>query len=561
MLLRRSSLFSCLLLCLANFILGQQPPSSQPQRQLPLKSAAPQRPAAENPRRPDQSDAFFASDKVVALKIEIAAAELQKLREDNRNYVRCDLIENGEVSYKGVAIKLKGAAGSFREFDDRPALTLNMDRFTKKQSFHDLHKFHLNNSVQDESYLNELLCSQLFLDAGQPVARVTHARVWLNGRDVGLYVLKEGFDRAFLQRHFAGATGNLYDGGFLQDVDVDLEKDTGDGLDDRSDLKALRDACAESDVAIRWKRMAAVLDVDKFIDFMALELMACHWDGYTLNKNNYRVYFDPQTKRAHFFAHGMDQMFGDPGATVLDFPGAIVSSAVMHNPAWREKYRTRLKELLPQFVPPTRLLARVDAQQKRLLPVIQAIGEDQANAFKDRVGELKQRLIDRATNLQQQVAQPDPGPLKFNDEGFAELPDWYAASESDDAMHDQPELPGPRQTYSIKCRPGGACVASWRRRVFLEKGRYQFQAQARTRGVIPQEDEKGMGVGLRISGSNRTNKLTGTNNWKPIQYEFEVLEEVRDIELVAELRGTGGEVWFDAASLRLKRLPAGAAGK
>ncbi|MDB5335733.1 MAG: hypothetical protein JWN70_1352, partial [Planctomycetaceae bacterium] len=449
--------------------------------------------------RPDVTAQFFSDPQVRKLKIEISPAELEKLRADNRKYVRCDLMENGQVTYKGVAIKLKGAAGSFREFDDRPALTFNMDRFTKKQTFHGLEKFHLNNSVQDESYLNELLCSELFREAGQPAPRITHARVWLNDRDVGLYVLKEGFDKRFLKRYFTDEMGNLYDGGFCQDIDADLEKDSGTGPDDRSDLQALRDACADPDRDSRWARLGKLVDIDKFIEFMALELMTCHWDGYTQSKNNYRLYFDPQTKKSHFLAHGMDQMFGDSGFPILNHPPATVASAVMHNPVWREKYRVRLKLLLPLFAPPTKLITRVDVVHQRLLPVFKEMGDDQASAFTDRVNELKQRLIDRAANLQEQVELPDPGPLEFSEKGFAELPEWHPASESEDAVHEQPELDGALATYLIQCGPSGSCVASWRRTVLLGPGRYELEMKVKTEKVVPKEDEKGSGVGLRIS--------------------------------------------------------------
>src|SRR4029079_9819814 len=181
----------------------------------------------------------------------------------------------------------------------------------------------------------ELICSELFLAAGVPTPRTTHARVWLNGRDLGLYVLKEGFDKTFLKRHFKDPTGNLYDGGFVQDIDADLEKDAGEGPDDRSDLKSLVAATRESDSAKRFEKLEALVDIDQFLTFTALELMCSHWDGYVNNRNNYRVYFDPTGKRFHFFPHGMDQMFGDPNASVLQTPGALVAQAIMLNPEWR----------------------------------------------------------------------------------------------------------------------------------------------------------------------------------------------------------------------------------
>lgn len=536
-----------LLVFAANWTLAEEPATKPGKSDKAANTAQSNEQAAE-------SDKFFASSHVAKLKIEIPPKELEKLRESQRSYVPCDIEEDGKKTYRKVAIKLKGAAGSFREIDDRPAFTLNAGKFTKQQTFHGLDKFHLNNSVQDESYLNEYLCADLFRRAGQPVTRVTHARVWLNGRDLGLYVLKEGFDRKFLQRHFADPTGNLYDGGFLQDIDAELEKDSGDGPDDRSDLQALRDACADPDPAARAKRVAALVDVDKFIDFMAMEMMTCHWDGYSFSKNNYRLYFDPQTKQAHFLAHGMDQMFGDPNASVLDHPGATVATAVMQNSDWRKKFRTRLKELLPLFAPPKQLLELVDAQQKRLSPVIREMSEDQANAFKDRILELKQRLTDRAANLIQQVNQEDPGPLEFNDQGFAELEDWYEASESEGVMHNRIEKNEQLQSYTIKFETQENSIASWRRKVLLAKGHYTFEAKARTQKVKEFEDDKGTGVGLRISGAIRTQRLTGTNDWKPLQFEFEVLEDVREVELVAEIRSQGGQVWFDAKSLRLKKL-------
>ena len=204
-------------------------PSSTPNQVKVVSDQEASDTSAKTARPRDESDEYFESGAVSELKIEIPDGEMKQLRENNKAYVRCTIRENDKVVFKSVGIKLKGAAGSFREIDDRPALTLNMDKFakgkSKKQSFHGLDKFHLNNSVQDESYLNELLCSELFQSAGIATTRVAHARVWLNDRDLGLYVLKEGFDKKFLKRHFTDSTGILYDGGFLQDIDVDLEKD------------------------------------------------------------------------------------------------------------------------------------------------------------------------------------------------------------------------------------------------------------------------------------------------------------------------------------------------
>jgi hypothetical protein len=368
----------------------------------PAESLSKRVAAARLQRKPDRSDTFFKGGQIPRLKIEIDKPDFERLQQNNRQYVRAKIIENDKTQYQDVGIKLKGAAGSFRELHDRPALTLNFDKFRDNQQFHDLEKIHLNNSVQDSGYLQELVCSELFLAAGVPTARTTHARVWLNGRDLGFYVLKEGYNRNFLSRHFNDPTGNLYDGGFLQEIDADLEKDTGDGPDDRSDLKALVSS-AQGATAQRWDRLDRHLDIDQFLTFMALELMCSHWDGYCNTRNNYRVYFNPATGKAHFFPHGMDQMFGDAEAGVLDTPGALVSQAVLANPQWRLKYRDRLAELLPLFSPPDKLLKRIDAVHVRLRPVLAAMGEGHAREHDDQVRYLKQQLVARARSLELQI--------------------------------------------------------------------------------------------------------------------------------------------------------------
>jgi hypothetical protein len=50
-------------------------------------------------------------------------------------------------------------------------------------------------------------------------------------------------------------------------------------------------------------------------------------------------------------------------------------------------------------------------------------------------------------------------------------------------------------------------------------------------------------------------KLTGTSEWKEYAYPFEVGAGGADVELVCELKATGGEAFFDASSLKLVRMP------
>jgi spore coat protein CotH len=358
--------------------------------------------------RADPSADIFENGRIPRLEIAIEAQEMETLRRTPRGWVRATLREDGATLYKDVGIKLKGSFGSFRRVDDKPAFTIDVSRHEQGQEFHGLTKLYLNNSIQDPSYLREWIASEIFRGAGHPAARIGHARVLLNGRDLGLYVLKEGFDRRFLARFFDRPDGNFYDGGVNGELDTPLERDSGDGPEDRADLQAVAAACKEPDPALRWSSIARHVDVDAFVSFMALELMIGHWDGYTLNKNNYRVYFDPVSQQARFIPHGMDQVFDGRALSVFVRPRMLVSGAVMANPEWRRLYEKRLAELLPAFAP-ERLLPRIDAAYATLKPVVAATMDPEfARALAASVDGLKARVVERAGRLAEQIGTGEP---------------------------------------------------------------------------------------------------------------------------------------------------------
>jgi len=503
----------------------------------------------EPPR--EASAAFFERGTVAELRLQVGAEELQKLREEPRAYVRAALFEDGKLATDSLGIKLKGAAGSFREVDDRPALTLKLDRFGGTASFHGLVKLHLNNSVQDESLLNEWVAAELLRAAGVPAARVAHARVWLNERDLGVYVVKEGFDQRFLARHFARAEGNLYDGGFCQDVDAELELDAGRGPAERADLKALAEACQDPDLVQRWKRLDERVDVAAFLRFAALETMLGHWDGYSLNSNNYRLYFEPGGK-AHFLPHGLDQILGDAEASVLDPPTALVAASILKRPEWRAAYRKELRERLALFEPRA-LIRKLEPVQKRLRQALARHDEAAMRVQGERYLELCERIAARERSLKEQVRSPEPKPLQFKPGVPVVVRGWHARAETEDVRVEERRLGDP--WFAIEAGASGRAVGSWRRRVLLPRGRYELEAALVTSKVEPLLEEGAplAGAGVRISGSPATQGLDGSAS-QTARFAFEVTEEAADVELVLELRATKGSARFRAESLLLTRM-------
>ncbi len=339
------------------------------------------------------AEIFKATAPLRTFKITVDAANLKMLQGEPKKYVRCT-VTVGDKTYREVAIHLKGAVGSFRNWDDKPALTLNFDTFVKHQTYCGLDKLHLNNSVQDGGYLNEIACSELATAMGLPTARAAHALVELNGRKVGLYVLKEGYNGHFVERNFSGATGgNLYDGGFLQDIDQKLKLDHGPGNDGK-DLKALAAACQIGDNKKRYEAVEKLVNVEQFAKNAALQFLATDWDGYVRNRNNYRVYFNPKDGKAVFIPHGMDQMFANPTEAIWPGAGALVSRAILENDEGKKKTIAAYKDLSEKHFTPE-FLKHIDDWIAHTRDELAKSNKDWAKAFENEAKQGKDRMKQR----------------------------------------------------------------------------------------------------------------------------------------------------------------------
>lgn len=512
--------------------------------------------AALAPRaaQPDDADqVFFREGKIPKLRIEISPAELAKLNKDNRSFVRCTVREGDDFIYSEVGVHLKGAAGSFRPVNDRPALTLNFDKYREKQKFHGLDKFHLNNSVQDGGYLHEYLSSALFNAAGVPTPRISHARVWLNGRDLGFYVLKEGFDSQFMKQHFGSKAGTFWDGGFCADVDQKKDRKLGHGTNDQAELKNLVVASREPDLVKRAQRLTETLAVDHFLSVIAMEMMIAHWDGYARNRNNYRLLVPAGSTQVYFLPSGMDQVFGDPNFPVFDSMGGLVTGAVWQIPQTKLQYRDRVTYLLTNVFTAEFLTNEIARVHARVRPALAEMNEGAAKNFDNSTRDMNNRVLARIAGIQKQVGIQPMKPLKPAADGSFKLTQWEAQADAGEPkMADASDYAGVK-ALEINLEKPDRVVASWRSRVLLDAGKYRFEGKVATKGVVPLKEPTGEGAGLRVSGSSRPNQLSGDSDWKKISFEFDVPAPDTEVTLVCELRAEKGRAWFDLGSLQLVR--------
>jgi spore coat protein CotH len=350
---------------------------------------------------------LFVPAPLKRIEIEVKKEDVRQLKEDDRQYVRATF-RDGTTVLENVGIHIKGSAGSRRSFNDRPAITVNFDKFTTNQSWHGLKKIHLNNSVQDNSLLTENICGELFRQAGIPAARACNARFILNGRDLGVYVLKEGLDKTFIKQYYRNAHGNFYDGGFCQDIDQTLEKHFGNDSKDQPELKALWEAAEEPDLTRRFQKMRELLDFDRFLDFCALEVLTWDWDGYALKPNNYKLYWNSDTRKITFLPHGMDQMFSQPdGPLFPDFSGHV-AQALLETPEGKKLYRQHLTAIATNVFKVDAMTNRVNAYATHIRAAMAANSASEARDYDEQVKNLRELISARVTFVNEQLHLTPP---------------------------------------------------------------------------------------------------------------------------------------------------------
>ena len=465
-------------------------------------------------------------------------------------------------NYREVAVQLKGFS-TFEPLEGRPSLTLDFNEHIRGQKFHGLTKISLNNSAQDPSRLHERLAREVMASAGLPVPRATHAIVSLNGRELDLYVLVEGYGANFLKRNFGDASGNFYEGGALRDVDRGLQWKSGRMPEDRSDLERLLRAVKEPDPELRWAALNNVLDLDRFLTLMAVETMLCHSDSYAMNRNNYRIYHDPKSDRLVFLPHGMDRILGshrtDVNLPVVPPARGIVARAVLSTAEGRRRYVEQAEAVFTNVLQGQRWCERLRAMANRAPQAASdpvgwaAIEEPEAAAAERLCGKLEGRLDQVRIQFSQRsnwvsvppvVSVSEIGPIPLT--GW----NWYPLRGQNSAANlaslangglrfELPESKGnPRTTLGcIVTLPGG-----------------NYRLLGRVRVVAPVSASANVAL-LRFQEGDRIATERHRLGSREVDWSFTVNRSPlgEEVHFLCEIAGPAGEVMLDFSELKLMR--------
>ncbi len=300
-------------------------------------------------------------------------------------------------------------------------------KFPDNNEFYGYRRINLHSEWKDATLMHEKLVYDFMQYAGVRAPKANHVRVYVdaNGDGIGysyygLYTMIEGEDKIFLKNTFGSVsnTGNFYKmyygvKGSHGNGFADLQKlGSGTGADyrggngfakqnsarayrlrtnedlymeDYSDLANLINKINSTSTGTTYKnQLSAVLDVEGFLNWLAVNTLVGGWDNYWLNAQNYYLYNLNNSGYWFWMAWDYDNSMGNnfqdhngfhiqsEDIYYSGFPQNILVQKVLAIPEWKTWYTNRLQELITGYFNSTAMNARIDALKTLIQPYAQA---------------------------------------------------------------------------------------------------------------------------------------------------------------------------------------------
>jgi spore coat protein H len=202
------------------------------------------------------------------------------------------------------------------------------------QRFYGFQKLSFSNNFNDVSFLHEKVAADIFRDAGLKAPQTAYYQIFVDYGDgpiyFGLYTGVEIVEDAMLEEQFGSSEGNCYKPeneaatfayGSFNTTDFDLK--TNEDFPDYSDVEALYDILHSSIRTTdtdQWKtELETILDVDNFLNWLAVNTVIQNWDTYGVMNHNYYIYTNPYTNKIVWIPWDNNEALSDDKGKALSF--------------------------------------------------------------------------------------------------------------------------------------------------------------------------------------------------------------------------------------------------
>ena len=270
----------------------------------------------------DPADPFFDDTVLHDIKLAINEKDWESLKVhflENTPYP-CYWQVDDQPQLRNVQIRSRGTGS---RSGAKPGLRVDFDYYTADQKFLGLKSVILRNNTQDPSGMRERLSMELFRRMGLKAEREAHARLFINGRYVGLYTIVESLDKTWLKKNLGENDGHLYKYDFNNAaaaagkspfvfeylgsdpsfyVPVPFKPETLESDPQGEVIARLMQTINDTATAAWRQAMAEYFDLAKFIRHLAIENFLAEEDGLTgdYGPNNFYFYRFENTSRFQF---------------------------------------------------------------------------------------------------------------------------------------------------------------------------------------------------------------------------------------------------------------------
>lgn len=493
------------------------------------------------------SEPFDSATPLHRIEIQLDENPLAALRKSPRSDVVARAQIDGHPMVE-LSLHLKGATGSFRPIDDRPSFTLSTSRRSGSERILGTTKLHLNNGVEDASRWREILGREMVSEFGIPTTSATHARVFLNGRDLGLYVLIEGFTPDWIKRAFPDKKGALFEPIAQSNAPPEFRRVTSYGQNPASRLPRAFLAAPLLAVTHRWKPTAVCINESALISFIAAEVLLAHADGYSLAHNNYRLWVPSDGSGLQWIPHGLDRLFTAPE---LPWPPAMagpLAEAVMARPDAARQVFEQIQAFRGRLPDPSKMKAQLEQRLERLRPNLSRTEWQEMRVGTDQLLDEWRRRWD-VLDLQKKIAEPMSVPMGSDTilSGWRPDPTPMTA--------ELLEVQNPEGGSLLRIHAQDTTLAGWTWTGTLLPGRYRLTAWVRLEQFEPLPFGEPGGVFIQKTGQSSRQWLRSESGaGQALQLEFNVEAESTTLQLRIAFRGRRGIVDLDSQKLRIHRI-------
>ncbi|KAG0327829.1 hypothetical protein BGZ99_006783 [Dissophora globulifera] len=290
--------------------------------------------------RPKTSAAFddsqIATIHVTADPVLFADMVAHPLDEDRKAIKAGFRFINAGTVYSSEEVKLKVSGHGSRNFK-KLSLKIKFDE-DKGDTFFDRPIIKLRAQADDPTIMREKLYIETLNAVGVRTAQGTWARVYVNKKPYGFYLMVDDIDLPFLRgtmhhgssepkelgslykmgSHVLGQEATMqYAGPNTTDYNELIYENDNLGANTKKEpmaqlisfFKDLQDYDPTLPGGIKFWNTR--LDLDGFLRSMAMEYLSGNWDAYWWKGNNYYMYFNPTEARWQFIPTDFDSTFSD----------------------------------------------------------------------------------------------------------------------------------------------------------------------------------------------------------------------------------------------------------